>query len=244
MRKKTQNACAAEVKPNIFSAQAVFSLFLLMISLAVCLTPRIHGQSGASDDAKESANSLKLWGTPGEVRLVPADPSVKVRVSINVVAENKGKENLLLLRRTPSSNSEEIVSLANPAASIWRQEEPMIAKANYDAATVKLRKTLDQQEPPEDEIITLGPGDSIGWNVVVQLDIPKAGNPANWDTIRKACPCAVKLDLDLWPLILEPSGDRTDPGFGRKLTKRWHKKGVLVFATKQTDPIEIKLPEK
>ena len=38
----------------------------------------------------------------------------------------------------------------------------------------KLRRTLDQQEPPEDEIIALGPGDSIGWNVVVQLDIAKA----------------------------------------------------------------------
>ena len=82
----------------------------------------IHAQTRGSDDAKESANSLKLWGTPGEVCLIAADPSVKVRVSLNVVAENTGKENLLLLRRTPSSNSEEIVSVANPAVAVWRQE--------------------------------------------------------------------------------------------------------------------------
>lgn len=242
MRRKIQDAYAAELKANIFSAHAVSSLLLLLV-LAACLTSRTHAQDKGSDDAKESANSLKLWGTPGEVRLVSSDPVVKVKVSLNVVAENTGKENLLLLRRTPSSNAEEIVSVAKPTVSLWRQEREA-GSPNPDPALPKLRRSLDQQEVPEDEIITLGPGDSIGWNVVVQLDIPKGAGPTNWDGIRNACPCAVKLDLDLWPLALEPSGDRTDPGFGRKITKRWHKKGVLVFTPKQTDPIEIKLPDK
>jgi hypothetical protein len=242
MRKTTLNSHPAELKPG-FSAKAVFGALLPLLLLAAGFTTTIQAQN-AADDARASASSLKLWGTPGDVRLVAGEPNVKVRVSLNVIAENTGKENLLLLRRTPESNSEEIVSLANPAVSIWHQEHEAGAQTNTDPALPKLRRALDQQEPPEDELITLGPGDSIGWNVVVQLDIPKGSGPAGWDSIRKACPCAIKLDLDLWPLALEPSGDRADPGFGRKLAKRWHKKGALIFTTKQTDPIEVKLPEK
>ena len=219
-----------------FTAQAAIS-FGLLIVLAVCFSSRIHAQNAGSDDAKESAHALKLWGTPGEVRTVAAEPSMKLKVSLNVVAENTGKENVLLLRRTPSSKSEEIVSVANPSVSLWRQEHES-PSPNSDPTLPKLRRTIEQPEPPEDEIITLGPGDSIGWTVEVQLDIAKA----DVNSIRKGCPCAVKLDLDLWPL--EPSDDSGDPGVGRKLSKRWHKKGALVFAAKQTDPIEIKLPEK
>lgn len=241
MRKTNLSSRAAEARPNIFSAKTIFIPLLLL--LVGSLPPRMQSQSG-SDEAKESAHALKLWGTPGEARLTAADPRVKVQVSVNVIAENTGKENLLLLRRAPSSNAEEIVSVANPAVAVWRQDHQATAQATSDPALPKLRRTLDQQEPPEDDVITLGPGDSIGWNVVVQLDIPKGDGPGNWDTIRKSCPCAIRLDLDLWPLALEPSGDRTDSGFGKKISKRWRKKGTLVFTDKQTDLIEIKLPEK
>ena len=241
MRKTQLNSHAAEFKPSVFAAQSAFSSFLMLVLLAMGFTANIHAQANPTDEAKETARSLKLWGTPGEVRLVSGEPNVSVRVSLNVIAENTGKEPLLLLRRTPGSTSEEIISVANPNTPVWRQEHQ--AAANNDPAVPKLRRTLDVQEPPDDDIISLGPGDSIGWNVVVQLDIAK-GSPANWDAIRKACPCAVKLDLDLWPLALEPSGDRADSGFGKKMSKRWRKKGTLVFTTKQTDPIEVKLPEK
>lgn len=235
MRKTNRSSQPAGA--NIFTAQAAAISFGLLILLAVFLPSRVHAQNAGNDDAKESAHALKLWGTPGEVTTVAAEPSMKLKISLNVVAENTGKENVLLLRRTPSSKSEEIVSVANPSASLWRQER-QTASPGGDSTLSKLRRTLDQQDPPEDEIITLGPGDSIGWNVLVQLDIPKT----DANSIRKGCPCAVKLDLDLWPL--EPSDDSGDPGFGKKLAKRWHKKGALVFTAKQTDPIEIKLPEK
>lgn len=235
MRKTNRSSHGAGVRTNIFAAKAPGISLGLLLLLAVSFSSRVKAQNAGSDDAKESGHALKLWGTPGEVRLVAAEPSMKLKVSLNVVAENTGKENILLLRRTPTSSSEEIVSVANPSVSLWRQEH-QTASQSGDPTLPKLRKTVDQQEPPEDEIITLGPGDSIGWNVVLQLDIAKADG----DLMRKACPCAVKLNLDLWPL--EPWNDTDDPGFGRKLAKRWHKKGVLVFTAKQTDPIEIKLP--
>jgi hypothetical protein len=241
MRKTQLNSQAADCNPNVFSTRSACSAFLMLVILAAGFTGKIHSQGNPADETKETARSLKLWGTPGEVRLVSGEPNVAVRLSLNVIAENTGKEPLLLLRRTPASTSEEIVSLANPNAPVWRQEHD--AAANHDPAVAKLRRTLDVQEPPDDDIISLGPGDSIGWNIVVQLDIAR-GSPANWDTIRKACPCGVKLDLDLWPLVLEPSGDRADSSFGRKVSKRWRKKGTLVFTSKQTDPIEVKLPEK
>ena len=234
MRKTNRSSHPAGV--TNFTAQAAISCGLLIL-LAVFFPSRVRAQNAGSDDAKESVRALKLWGTPGEIKTVAAEPSMKLKVSLNVVAENTSKENVLLLRRTPSSKSEEIVSVANPSVPLWRQEHES-ASPNSDPTLPKLRRTLDQPEPPDDEIITLAPGDSIGWNVVVQLDIAKP----DVESIRKGCPCAVKLDLDLWPL--EPSDESGDPGFGRKLAKRWHKKGGLVFTAKQTDPIEIKLPEK
>jgi|GEM_PF-6079436 len=218
---------ADQIVSHISSAKAVFSLLSILILAA---SPRIYAQAG--DDARESASKLKVWGTQGEVRVVSNDPSIKVRISLNLVAENTGKESLLLLRHTPSSNAEEIVSMANPATPIWKQDRQGEAQGN-DPSIPRLKKTLEQSEPPEDEIITLGPGDSIGWNVEVQLDIPKA----DWDAMHKACPCGVKPTLDLWPL--EPSGDTN---LARKLSKRWHKKGNLIYAAKQSEPVEIKLP--
>ena len=155
MRKITQNPHPAELKRR-FSAKAVFGALLLLL-LAARFTTTIQAQN-AADDATASASSLKLWGTPGDVRLVAGEPNIKVRISLNVIAENTGKENLLLLRRTPASNSEEIVRLANPAVSIWHQEHEAGAQLHTDAALPKLRRALDQQEPPEDELITLGSG--------------------------------------------------------------------------------------
>ena len=43
---------------------------------------RVHAQNAGSDDAKESAHALKLWGTPGEVRMMAAEPSMKLKVSL------------------------------------------------------------------------------------------------------------------------------------------------------------------
>ena len=237
MRKTNHSSHTPKIRAKIVTAKAAGISLGLLLLLAVCCSSRVQAQDAVSDDAKESAHALKLWGTPGEVRMVAAEPSMKLKVSLNVVAENTGKENILLLRRPPMSSSEEIVSVANPSVSLWRQEH-QTASQGSDPTLPKQRKTLDQQDPPEDEIITLGPGDSIGWNIVAQLDLAKADG----DRIRKACPCAVKLDLDLWSV--EPLNDTGDPGFGRKLAKRWHKKGGLVFTAKQTEPIEIKLPDK
>jgi hypothetical protein len=237
MRKTNRSSHTAGKRANIFAAKVPGISLGLLLLLSVSFSARVHAQNSGTDDAKESAHTLKLWGTQGEVRMVAAEPGMKLKVSLNVVAENTGKENILLLRRTPTSNSEEIVSVANPSVSLWRQEH-QTASQSGDPTLPKQRKTVDQQEPPEDEIIALGPGDSIGWNVVVQLDFAKGDG----ELIRKACPCALKLDLDLWPI--EPPNDTGDPGFGRKLSKRWHKKGVLVFTAKQSDPIEIKLPDK
>jgi hypothetical protein len=226
MRKWNFRSSADQVKHPAFPAKAALSVLLLLLAAS----PRVHAQ--AADDARDSASTLKLWGTAGEIRVASSEPSVKVRISLNLVAENTGKESLLLLRRTPSANTAEIVSMANPSASLWKHDGQ--GDAQSDPSLPKLRKSLDQAEPPEDEVISLGPGDSIGWNVVVQLDIPKS----DWDAIHKGCPCGLKTTLDLWPV--EPSGEAN---LARKLAKRWHKKGSLIYAaTKQTEPVEIKLP--
>ena len=124
MRKTNHSSHTAGIRANIFTAKAAAISFGLLLLLAVGCSSRVQAQNAGSDDAKESAHGLKLWGTPGEVRLVAAEPSMKLKVSLNVVAENTGKENILLMRRTPTSNSEEIVSVANPSVSLSATRAP------------------------------------------------------------------------------------------------------------------------
>jgi hypothetical protein len=116
-----------------------------------------------------------------------------------------------------------------------------------------LQSELEKGEPDDENSIILGPGDSMGWNIVLQLAIPKvnetsvnaAGGPpakATWDTIQKSCPCRLRFDASFWPSNLEPKPTAEEPAFGKKLAKRWRKKGALVLGEKRSEPMEIRFP--
>ena len=70
MRKTNHSSHSAGVRANIFAAKAPGISLGLLLLLAVSFSSRVNAQNAGSDDAKESAHALKLWGTPGEVRLV------------------------------------------------------------------------------------------------------------------------------------------------------------------------------
>jgi hypothetical protein len=40
---------------------------------------------------------------------------------------------------------------------------------------------------------------------------------------------------------VEQKPDPENPAFAKKLFKRWRKKGKLIFAEKQSEPIQVKL---
>ncbi len=227
---------------------------LLLVLLTLSAAKAWSLQTG--DDSKpENARPLKVSGSVISVRLTAEDANaVKVRLSVSVVAQNAGQEGLILLKDTPASNAEYLFPSATAQQPLWMLTHPAAAERGpTDRSWQKLQTALDQKDPPDDLTITLNPGETIAWNIIVQLNIPKntagqtegapSGAPsgATWDVIRKASPCWLKLDLDFWPVNVEPKPDPDNPAFAKKLFKRWRKKGRLIFTEKQSEPIQVKL---
>ena len=208
-------------------------------------------QDEAANQAKAAVPEpqLKISGTVTSMQMVQDDRSVKVRLGLNVVAENAGKEDLILLRRTPEANGEYLFGSAAADQPLWGSSHPA-GQARSDRKGENLQKDLDQKEPPDDTTIILNPGDTIGWDMPVELTIAKTAaaetgttpRPA-WDTVRKSCPCFLKLDVDLWPASIEPKADQENPPFARKLAGRWKKKGRLVYAQQRSEPIPLNLQQ-
>ena len=222
--------------------------------MMVCLVGGGSGraqQDQAANQAKTGVPEpeLKISGTVTSMQLVQEERSVKVRLGVNVVAENTGKEDLILLRRTPEANGEYLFGSATADQPLWGNSHPA-PQARSERRGENLQKDLDQKEPPDDSTIILNPGDTIGWDMPVELTIAKSAEaqagttprPA-WDTVRKSCPCFLKLDVDLWPASIEPKADLENPAFARKLAGRWKKKGRLVYAQKRSEPIAVNLQQ-
>ncbi len=209
-------------------------------------------QTGGDDESRaENARPLKISGSINSVRLAGEDEhAIKIRVSVSVVAQNAGQEGLILLKDTPVSNGEYLFASATATQPLWTLIHPASGERGpVDRQSQKLQTALDQKDPPDDLTITLGPGETIAWGVIVQLSIPKgtAGQSSGvtsgvtWEVIRKASPCWLKLDLDFWPTTVEPRSDSENPALAKKLFKRWRKKGRLIFTEKQSEPIQVKL---
>ena len=184
------------------------------------------------------------------VRVVEEERTVKVHLGVNLVAENTGQEDLILLRRSPATNAEYLFATATGNDPLWMDAHPAAA-THTERKGENLKTELDQKEPPEDTTIILNPGDTIGWDIPVELTFQKAveprqvqiGTPSRpaWDVVRKTCPCFLKVDLDLWPTVIESKPDPENPAFARKLAGRWRKKGRLVFTEKRSEAIPLNL---
>ena len=224
-------------------------LFALVCSLASWSQQR---ENSSQPSQSADAPPLKISGTVTSLRIVEEDNAVKVRLGVNLVAENTGQENLILLRRAPVDNTEYLFTSPTGGQPLWVLSH-VTAPANgiQNHKTDTLKADLDQKEPPEDYTITLNPGDTIGWDVPVELQFMKkiepreiqVGTPPRpvWDVITKSCPCWLKLDLDLWPVNIEPKVETGDPALARKLSARWKKKGTLIYAEQRTEGIALKL---
>jgi hypothetical protein len=196
------------------------------------------------------AVAFKVSGTVTSVHVVEEQRNVKVQLGVNLVAENTGQEDLILLRRSPASSAEYLFTSAAASDPLWVTSHP-ISPTRAERKGDPLQKDLDQKEPPEETTIILNPGDSIGWDIPVELTFQKnaeprevqVGTPARpvWDVVRKSCPCFLKLDLDLWPMTIESKPDPDNPAFARKLAARWKKKGRLIFTEKRSEPISVNL---
>lgn len=209
-----------------------------------------------TEQQEDPAKSLKITGTVTGVQLKEEEKVMKAAVTLNISAENAGKENLIILRRPPDSVFESLSNSATAEEPIWSAaHRPPIERGSGDHKWEKMQAQMEKAEPDDDNSIVLGPGDSMGWNIVVQLNIPKVsetavnapGGPparATWATVQKSCPCWLRVDASFWPMNLEPKPNGDDPAIGKKLARRWRKKGLLVLGDKRSEPMEIRFPAR
>ncbi|HEX2327999.1 MAG TPA: hypothetical protein VHN74_04705 [Candidatus Angelobacter sp.] len=227
----------------------------VLISIFLAFVPILL--SNAQDtEPEDPAKSIKVTGTVTSVQLNEDEKVMKAAVSLNVSAENAGKENLIILRRAPDSIFQSLSTATSPDQPIWSAEHHSpIERGGRDRKWEKLQADLEKSEPDDENTIILGPGDSMGWNIVLQLNIAKVnetsvnapGGPptrATWETLKKSCPCKLRFDVEFWPMNLEPKPNAEEPAVGKKLAKRWRKKGLLVLGTRRSEPIDIQFPAK
>jgi hypothetical protein len=227
----------------------------LLVLLALSTTTAWSVQTGSDEESKaENAKTLKVFGSVISARLSGEDErAVKLRLSVSVVAQNAGQEGIILLKDTPGSNGEYLFPSPTAQEPLWKLTHAATFERTSANDWQKLQSGLDQKEPPDSLTVTLGPGETIAWNMIVLLSIPKnaTGQPASapssvpsgatWEMIRKSSPCWLKLDVAFWPMSVEQKPDPDNPPLAKKLFKRWRKKGRLIFAEKQSEPIQVKL---
>lgn len=226
---------------------------LLLLAILSSLSAWAQQNENASQPAKsENTSALKVSGTATSVRIVEEDSAVKVHLAVNLVAENTGSENLILLRRAPVANTEYLFTSPNGGQPLWVLPHPAApASASQNHKSDTQRSNVDQKEPPENYTIILNPGDTIGWDIPLELVFMKTieareiqvGTPPRpvWDVIKKSCPCWLRLDLDLWPMSIESKSEGADPVLARKLSARWKKKGTLIYSEQRTEGITLNL---
>ncbi len=224
--------------------------------LCLLLLAALLSYAQDTEQQEDPAKFIKITGTVTAVQLKEEEKVMKAAVTVNVSAENAGKENLIILRRAPDPVFESISNSATAEEPIWSAaHRPPLERGSPDRKWEKMQAELEKAEPDDDNSIILGPGDSMGWNIVVQLNIPKVsettvnapGGPparATWAMVQKSCPCWLRFDAAFWPMNLEPKPNAEDPAFGKKLARRWHKKGLLVLGEKRSEPMEIRFPAR
>jgi hypothetical protein len=230
-----------------------FTTLLLFVAVFSALTRSAIAQQDENTEPARPTGvpaSFKVSGTVTSVRVVEEERTVKVHLGVNLVAANTGQEDLILLRRSPATNAEYLFATATGNDPLWMIAHPAAA-THTERKGENLKSELDQKEPPEDTTIILNPGDTIGWDIPVELTFQKAVEPRQvqvgtpprpaWDAVRKSCPCFLKVDLDLWPTVIESKPDPENPAFARKLAARWKKKGRLLFTEKRSEAIPLNL---
>ena len=239
----------------VWQSRSTSKNLLILLLLSVFSTTPLWSQQDEPDDQPkktEHAASLKISGTVTSVRIDDGDNSVNLHVGLNLVAQNAGQEPIILLNRTPGVNAQYLFTSPTGGLPLWVAEHHTGPTDDTVKKKARELKTgLDQKEPPDDLTIMLGPGDSVGWDVPLELTFLKTAEPREvqvgtpprpvWDVVKRSCPCWLKLDLDLWPASIEPKPDADDPALARKLAARWRKKGALFFNEQRSDGIPIPL---
>ena len=235
-----------------WAACVVLFFFLSLPALLPMPACAQQDEDQAQPAKTEAASQFKVSGTITSVHINEEQTAIRVRLGVNLVAENTGQQNLILLRRPPSPNTEYVYTSATAAEPLWVMPHPAPVSNGLPNHKQETRRSdIDQKEPPDDFTIVLSPGDTLGWDIPLELVFMKTAEPRNvqvgtaprpvWDIVKKSCPCWLKLDLDLWPISIESKADTENPAFARKLAGRWKKTGALVYMEKRTEPIPLNL---
>lgn len=226
----------------------------LILFLFVLLPALAPGQQEQRDQTTDRAASLKFTGTVTRITMLENESSIKVQISVNLVAENAGNEPAIVLRHAPTTNTEYLFTSPTGGEPLWVLAHPAPVVNPYGNHQPRLLKAdLDKKNPPDDLTILLNPGDTIGWDIPLELDFQKTAEPRDvqvgtparpvWDVVKKSCPCWLKLDLDLWPASVEPKQDAANPVLARKLAARWKKQGELVYTEQRSEGMALNLQQ-
>jgi hypothetical protein len=227
-------------------------LVLLLCALPPFTTQAQKDEAKDQDKSAEAVPPYRISGTVTNVRVFEDERAVKVRFSVNLVAENTSHEDLILLRRAPAVNTEYLFTSPNANEPLWVLAHPApVTTVARPEKWETVRSGMDQKEPAEDFTIILNPGDTIGWDLPLELTFFKTAEPRDvqvgtpprpvWNVVQKSCPCWLRLDLDFWPADLEPKRDPENPALARKLSARWKKKGTLIYTEKRSEAMALTL---
>lgn len=188
-------------------------------------------------------NEIILQGEVTDIRAVTRASGTATRISVDASMSivNAGKRPLLLLKNpTPACYGILLTKTAGPADEgnvFFRDYKGPSLSTSSEWAS--LRSALDQNDPPPDEVRSLEPGESwtikttIAFSLHTKPESDSFGHPPiSWDSLHRASSVWMRLNCDVWPLNLEPTGNPSQRSFGQQLQERWSNVGFL-----QTEPL-------
>jgi hypothetical protein len=195
-------------------------------------------------------HQLRINGVVSSLQRVDGEHAVSVYADLTLTAKNVGQGNLILLRARPWSDAENLYASPGKPRVYNLSHGRSVERGRKDRKWENLQAALDQPIRPDDLTIVLKPGESIQWQSSISLQIPLKASAQyaggdrpdreSWDVVKKACPCWLTLDVDLWPLNLEPGTSEAFP-LGKRLSKQWAHEGTLLIGTRETELIKIDL---
>jgi hypothetical protein len=207
---------------------------------------------------QDKAPLLTLSGTVEDLEVREEDTPSKygmsfVFVRLKMKITNADIQPVILLRSDPLCN--EIV-VAKEAGGLDVRSGNFLAYSSASSSEItspewlRLHSSLDQAVPPATETQILYSNDSIDFDAMIRLDLPKhpemyASSPTRSTSLHRLeelSPLVLRVRCTLWPRNLEGIGDeRNQLKFGHELQDRWKNFGFLWLNDLKSQPITLDL---
>jgi hypothetical protein len=219
------------------------------VVLSLVLTPLSAADAGSST-RNESSVRIRANITNSKTKVVPGSSVVEVTISFNLELLNVGTRPILILSQdSPMCVGTTLTTDTGPAVGEnILFDEYRGPSRDGSPAWNRLRRALDQPEPPRESIRLIEPGESWRSQTYVVLRPPVQFEhyridrpPVSWTLLRNHSPVWLRLQCETWPLNLETTTDSGRTVFGHKLQQRWLKYGDLQLSVLKSEPVRLDL---